>query len=1720
MEPIRPLPPSLAPNPTPPPKKHRNQPNMPTTRSQTRSINISQADAHHSEAQSEPTNKNATRTHLTEDPVRSEQSEEQTPLTQRKKGPNKKGQRRRNNIKIGSLNINGLRTATDNNMEFQKWTEVNATMKKEGIAILAVQETHLDDASTQEIKKAFGKRLEIHNSQLEDNPRSSAGVALVLNKDLVQTNHVETFELIKGKAMGMKIKWTEDEDIVLINVYAPNKRSDHENFWEETRREWETRDLGKPDFILGDFNVTEDSIDRNPAKYDNATATRALRDFRLAMRVQDHWRHIYPKAREYTYRAIINGKPIKSRLDRIYVNREKATYTFDWAIAPCPVPTDHWLVTLKYAPKGAPYIGKGRWTWPLRTLKEEKVIKRIVKEGMKLQQEIEHLKQNPGTRNAEMNPQTLWHNFKKEITKTMEKDAKKPHYKCITKLKKLKKDRRETLGRPDIDENVEAQWHEAILANEMSHLEKLISYNNRERVKAKISLHGEKLGGTWSNMSKSKRPRDVIRRLRIPNTHPTKYETRSDRMAELAKEHHKNLQNNNLPDLEDPQRHQELEDILNGIPEDQKFPNPQHSELNEGIDSVSVEKALKLAKNGSATGLDGCPYELWKELKKNFDAALKNRRKSFDIIQTLTDVFQDIQTYGIAPNTSFNKGWICPLYKKKDTTHIENYRPITLLNTDYKLLTRALSLQLLESIKQLIHSDQAGFIPGRSIFDHIRLSRLMTTFAEATESNGAIIALDQEKAYDKLDHHYLWKTLEAFNLPKLFIQTIKTLYKDAQTIVAINGEFSKTFTVTRGVRQGDPLSCFLFDIGIEPLACQIRNDTNNLGYDIPGLTEKLVINLFADDTVLYLSEKDSYDNALKTLDKWCRVSGAKFNKEKTEIVPIGSKAHRRNIINTRRLHPLDQRIPHDVHIACDGEAIRSLGAWIGNETQEERPWEPLIDAVHKDLERWKSVHPTLDGKRLIVQAIVGGRSQFLTKAQGMPENVRKALTKEIRNFLWDDEHQKSGIGMEHLENTTEQGGIKLLNLKTRNEAIEIVWLKEYLNLTKSRPTWAFVTDILLNGTSPAGLNEKTRQNAFLHKWNIPTSGKRAMSMGKDTTRMIKAAKKHKAAFAPINLSRELRERLPVWHHLGIESATPRNQQTKCLTTNHKATSVKDLLKISERLQENWNRDPHRPDYTCCCEDCTNDRENGCENPQRCALEAQKRIQEISPKLHPLRPPNQDNLTKSGPNRITNARTEAIEEDDDDDENPGIIFNPTVTVKSDLSDCFRIFVNPNKVMNVPAMRQPPPQGITIPEEEITVYTDGSCLNNGKRNAQCGSGVWFEDGSEHNCMIKIPGPSQSNQIGEIAAVITALGKVPNYAPLTIKTDSKYVINGLTKHLNDWEDQGWINVENKQWFKKAAYLLRRRTAKTTFKWVKGHNGELGNERSDQLAKQGAEKTVPDDMKLEIPARFDPQGAKLAKITQAIAYKGIQESRHKTPRQSTVLNLEKVRSDIELYGGSQETDGAIWKHIRKSPIRPKIQQFFYKILHGSYKVGRYWLNIPDLEERCFCGTCRNDESMDHILTTCEHPARKLIWEMAKALWPHDENTWPGISFGTIIGCNTLNVDTLQVKKDDSGQTQATKQHDPGATRLLKILISESAYLIWILRCERTIRGTERSNKEVETAWRKAINRRLSEDKTTATKILRREQYTNIVTNTWDRALYKRHRNLPEDWIIRDVVF
>ena len=160
---------------------------------------------------------------------------------------------------------------------------------------------------------------------------------------------------------------------------------------------------------------------------------------------------------------------------------------------------------------------------------------------------------------------------------------------------------------------------------------------------------------------------------------------------------------------------------------------------------------------------------------------------------------------------------------------------------------------------------------------------------------------------------------------------------------------------------------------------------------------------------------------------------------------------------------------------------------------------------------------------------------------------------------------------------------------------------------------------------------------------------------------------------------------------------------------------------------------------------------------------------------------------------------------------------------------------------------------------------------------------------NCTIRVLGENQLNQAGEITAIILAASAVPPSWPPKIVTNLKYAINGLTKHLKEWENNGWIKVKNAKLFKRVAYLLKTCMAPTTFQWVKGHEGNIGNEESDRLAEEGAEKTDQDGLELDIPINFDLQGAKLASLTQAKAYKGIKK--HKLPysRRTMSRNLQR---------------------------------------------------------------------------------------------------------------------------------------------------------------------------------------------------------------------------------------
>ncbi|EIW58189.1 uncharacterized protein TRAVEDRAFT_108224, partial [Trametes versicolor FP-101664 SS1] len=172
------------------------------------------------------------------------------------------------------------------------------------------------------------------------------------------------------------------------------------------------------------------------------------------------------------------------------------------------------------------------------------------------------------------------------------------------------------------------------------------------------------------------------------------------------------------------------------------------------------------------------------------------------------------------------------------------------------------------------------------------------------------------------------------------------------------------------------------------------------GLDIPGSAERLIATLFADDTTVFLSARDDYGDLLSILEAWCAAARAKFNGEKTEIIPVGPEEYRQAVRERRSIAEGGTPFPAGLRVAGDGEAVRTLGAWVGNRVDNAVPWHNVVAAIEENLTRWDKRNPTSQGRRLILNMEMGGRTQYLARVQGMPKSIEDRLEKLAVNFMW------------------------------------------------------------------------------------------------------------------------------------------------------------------------------------------------------------------------------------------------------------------------------------------------------------------------------------------------------------------------------------------------------------------------------------------------------------------------------------------------------------------------------------------------------------------------------------------------------------------------------------------------------------------------------------------------------------------------------------------------
>ena len=213
-------------------------------------------------------------------------------------------------------------------------------------------------------------------------------------------------------------------------------------------------------------------------------------------------------------------------------------------------------------------------------------------------------------------------------------------------------------------------------------------------------------------------------------------------------------------------------------------------------------------------------------------------------------------------------------------------RPISLLNTDYRILAKILATRLKKVLPFIIHEDQTEFLKGRYIGENIRMFIDSIDFGRKYSIWGIVFSIDFEKAFDSIEWNFLDICLTKFGFGCTFKSMIKMMYNDIESCVINNGYSSSVFTLQRGVRQGCPLSPYLFLIGAEILGIMFRQSTQIEGIKFKG--NEVRISKYADYTLIYLEATElNLSNCFDILSLYSNISGLKINVNKSKIVRFG-----------------------------------------------------------------------------------------------------------------------------------------------------------------------------------------------------------------------------------------------------------------------------------------------------------------------------------------------------------------------------------------------------------------------------------------------------------------------------------------------------------------------------------------------------------------------------------------------------------------------------------------------------------------------------------------------------------------------------------------------------------------------------------------------------------------------------------------------------------------
>ncbi|KAL9964972.1 hypothetical protein ACROYT_G028690 [Oculina patagonica] len=369
--------------------------------------------------------------------------------------------------------------------------------------------------------------------------------------------------------------------------------------------------------------------------------------------------------------------------------------------------------------------------------------------------------------------------------------------------------------------------------------------------------------------------------------------------------------------------------------------------------------------------------------------------------------------------------------KGKDKRNIGNWRPISLINVDAKIGSKAIALRLQKVLAEIIHFNQNAYVKGRTILDAVRTIDDILEYTERKKINGLLVGIDFQKAFDSVNRNFMVEALSAFNFGPSLIHWVQTFYKNISSTVMNNGYTTTPFQVLRGVRQGDPLSPYLFIICLEILAINVRLNENIKGIIVDK--EEIKLEIFADDLTSFLRDRTSLNALFETIDCFSSCSGLKVNYEKTEAMWLGN--HNPN--------PPTLASCSDRNITVK-KVVKILGIHF---TYNQILWKKLnfdevLKSISEKLHFWNWRNLTILGRIQIVKTFVVPIFMYRAGLVCMHKDIIKETNKILFNFIWKG---KDKVKRSSLVSDVENGGLRAPHLESAIKTQRIMCCKKFVD---------------------------------------------------------------------------------------------------------------------------------------------------------------------------------------------------------------------------------------------------------------------------------------------------------------------------------------------------------------------------------------------------------------------------------------------------------------------------------------------------------------------------------------------------------------------------------------------------------------------------------------------------------------------------------------------------